>query len=62
MTLEGLLDAASGVVVFQFAILALTTGSFSFVSAGTQFVWALVGGMLAGLFLAFCHLGLVSLL
>lgn len=62
LTLEGLLNDASGLVVFQFAILALTTGSFSFVSAGTQFVWALVGGMLAGLFLAFGHRGLVSLL
>ena len=62
LTLEGLLNDASGLVVFQFAILALTTGSFSFVSAGTQFVWALVGGMLAGFFLAFGHRGLISLL
>lgn len=62
LTLEGLLNDASGLVAFEFAVLALTAGNFSLINASSQFVWALVGGMLAGLFLAFGHRGLVSLL
>lgn len=62
LTLEGLLNDASGLVAFQFALLALTTGTFSLLGASSQFVWALLGGILIGLFFALSHRGLVSLL
>lgn len=45
---EGLLNDASGVTALQFAILALTTGSFSFANAGFSLIFASVGGGVIG--------------
>ncbi len=49
---ECLLNDASGVVSFQFAIAALVTGAFSLVDAGISLVWSFVGGIVLGAVLA----------
>lgn len=48
---EALLNDASGIVSFQFAIAAAVTGSFSLADASWTFVVELVGGIVLGLFL-----------
>ncbi|MGX7015039.1 cation:proton antiporter domain-containing protein [Vagococcus silagei] len=49
-TLEGesLINDASGLVSFQFAVAALLTGTFSIVQAGISFVLISLGGVLVG--------------
>ena len=49
---ECLLNDASGVVSFQFAIAALVTGMFSVVDASLSLVWSFVGGIVLGAVLA----------
>ncbi len=49
---ECLLNDASGVVSFQFAIAALVTGTFSLIDAGVSLVWSFVGGIVLGAVLA----------
>jgi monovalent cation/hydrogen antiporter len=49
---ECLLNDASGVVSFQFAIAALVTGTFSLIDAGLSLVWSFVGGIVLGAVLA----------
>jgi len=46
---ESLVNDASGLVVYQFAIAAVVTGTFSLASASLQFVVNSVGGILIGL-------------
>lgn len=46
---ELLLNDASGIVSFQFALAAATTGVFSLLDAGLAFVFEFVGGLLFGL-------------
>ena len=48
---ELLLNDASGIVSFQFAIAAVVTGSFSLVDAGVDFLVEFVGGLLLGILL-----------
>lgn len=48
---EALLNDASGIVSFQFAIAAAVTGSFSLADASWTFVVEFVGGIVPGLFL-----------
>ncbi len=48
---ESLINDASGVVSFQFAIAAVVTGSFSLVDASISFVVSFFGGILMGLLL-----------
>ena len=48
---EALLNDASGIVSFQFAIAAAVTGSFSLADANWTFVVEFVGGIILGLFL-----------
>ena len=48
---EALLNDASGIVSFQFAIAAAVTGSFSLADASWIFVVEFVGGIVLGLFL-----------
>jgi CPA1 family monovalent cation:H+ antiporter len=50
MLLEGesLVNDASGLVLFRFAVVAALTGSFSATAATASFVWLSVGGILAG--------------
>ncbi|MDR0854565.1 MAG: sodium:proton antiporter [Clostridiales Family XIII bacterium] len=45
---EWLINDASGVISFKFAVLALTTGSFSLASASLKFVILCVGGFIFG--------------
>ncbi|MHC5408410.1 Na+/H+ antiporter [Listeria seeligeri] len=45
---ESLINDASGLVSFQFTVLALVTGTFSFMTAGTSFVLLSLGGIALG--------------
>lgn len=49
---ESIINDASGIVSFQFALAATLTGSFSLVQAGARFVGVSVGGVAIGLFLS----------
>ena len=49
---ESLVNDASGLVIYKFAIAAVLTGSFSLFDAGTQLVSVAVGGILIGVVLA----------
>jgi len=46
---ESIINDASGIICFQFAIIAMTTGSFSLKHASFQFVLLGIGGLLAGI-------------
>ena len=50
---ECLLNDASGVVAFQFAIAAAVTGSFTVLESGLAFVISFFGGIILGLLLAY---------
>ena len=45
---ESLLNDASGLVAFRFAVAATVTGAFSLTSAVTSFIWVASGGLLIG--------------
>ncbi|MBZ9722893.1 Na+/H+ antiporter [Mesorhizobium sp. CO1-1-11] len=45
---ESLLNDASGLVMFRFAVAAALTGSFSFAGASLSFLYAVAAGILAG--------------
>ncbi|MEI9422167.1 Na+/H+ antiporter [Mesorhizobium sp. Cs1299R1N1] len=45
---ESLLNDASGLVMFRFAVAAALTGSFSFAGASLSFLYAVASGILAG--------------
>ncbi len=53
---EALINDASGVVSFQFAIAAATTGAFSLIDASASFALSFFGGIAAGLVLGFLAL------
>lgn len=63
-TLEGeaLLNDASGLVIFRFAVAATLTGQFSLTETAGAFSWAVIGGILAGLIAVFCSVQLLRLL
>ena len=46
---ESLVNDASGLVIYKFAVAAALTGSFSAVEAGQAFVWLTIGGIGFGL-------------
>ncbi|MDR1280779.1 MAG: Na+/H+ antiporter [Opitutaceae bacterium] len=50
---ESLLNDASGLVAFKFALAAALTGTFSLKAAATSFVFIAAGGLLTGVVLAF---------
>ena len=50
---ELLLNDASGIVSFQFALAAVTTGVFSIFSASYAFLYEFIGGLLFGLLLGY---------
>ncbi len=50
---ELLLNDASGIVSFQFAIAAVVTGSFSLLNAGVDFMIEFVGGLIVGIALGY---------
>lgn len=60
-TLEGesLINDASGLVSFQFAVAALLTGSFSIVEASISFVLISVGGVIVGVVLSFIAMQII---
>jgi Na+/H+ antiporter len=45
---ESLVNDASGLVAYQFAVATVVTGSFSLIDAGADFVWMSVGGAVFG--------------
>jgi CPA1 family monovalent cation:H+ antiporter len=57
---EGLINDASGVIAFRFAVAALLTGNFSFGEAALEFFLVSVGGFLAGLVIAQLKLSVMS--
>lgn len=61
-TLEGesLINDASGLVSFQFAVAALLTGSFSLVRAEVSFVLISLGGVLLGIVISLLEIRLVN--
>ncbi|HUA68447.1 MAG TPA: Na+/H+ antiporter [Candidatus Saccharimonadales bacterium] len=46
---ESLVNDATALVAFRFAVAAVATGSFSLAQAGEQFIWVSVSGILLGL-------------
>jgi Na+/H+ antiporter len=52
---ESLVNDASGLVLFRFALAALITGAFSFAQAGLTFLWVVAGGVGIGLAVAWLY-------
>lgn len=50
---EALMNDASGLVTFKFAVAAALTGVFSLADAGMRFVWVALGGLLVGVVLGY---------
>ncbi len=59
---EALINDASGLVSFQFAIAAMVMGTFSLVQAGVSFVLISAGGVLVGLILTALKYHLVKII
>ncbi len=59
---EALINDASGVVSFQFAIAAAVTGAFSALDAGLSFAWLFFGGIALGLVIGFVLRGVKRVL
>ncbi|OUJ15184.1 Na+/H+ antiporter [Acetobacter sp. DsW_063] len=51
---EALLNDASGLVCFKFAVAAATTGIFSLKAASANFVWVSLGGIVTGAIVSLC--------
>jgi CPA1 family monovalent cation:H+ antiporter len=49
---ESLVNDATGLVIYKFAVAAVVTGAFSLVAAVTQFVWVTVAGLALGVGIA----------
>jgi CPA1 family monovalent cation:H+ antiporter len=58
---ESLLNDASGIVSFQFAIAAALTGTFSLLNAGASFLLTFFGGLAVGIVLMLLRLRLIRL-
>lgn len=50
---ESLVNDASSLIVFRFALMAILTGNFVFINAGFEFVFVVSAGILIGLAIAF---------
>ncbi|GCF92761.1 sodium:proton antiporter [Enterococcus florum] len=59
---EGLLNDASGVTAFQFAVAALVTGQFSAADASFSLLTSTLGGVLAGVIVVYVKRQLVQLI
>lgn len=46
---ESLVNDATGIVLYKFAVAAVIAGGFSFTDAGAEFIWKAVGGVAIGL-------------
>jgi Na+/H+ antiporter len=53
---ESLLNDASSLIIFRFALIAVATGQFVWYEAAFSFVWMVFGGMVAGLLIGFIFL------
>lgn len=62
LKLEGLLNDASGLVAFEFALVALSTGAFSLAHASLRLFGSILGGFLIGFLLSLLYRLGVSLL
>lgn len=59
---EGLVNDATALVIYRFAVAAVVTGAFSFASASLAFVGVAVGGVLVGIVSAIAQIALAKLL
>lgn len=59
---ESLVNDASGIVLYKFAIAAVLLGSFSFADAGVQFLWKATAGVAIGLIVAYAFVRMYPLL
>lgn len=59
---ESLLNDASSLIIFRFALIAVATGQFVWHEAAVSFVWIVAGGTLAGLLVGFIVMKLHKLL
>jgi CPA1 family monovalent cation:H+ antiporter len=50
---ESLINDATALVAYRFAVAAVVSGSFSIVDAGLEFVWVVLGGVAVGFAVAF---------
>jgi CPA1 family monovalent cation:H+ antiporter len=50
---ESLVNDASGLIAYKYAIAAIMTGSFVLMDAGLQFVWVIVAGIAVGLLIGY---------
>jgi len=55
---ESLVNDASGLVLYKFAVAAVLTGAFSFMDASVQFALVSVGGIGVGVVLAFAYIAI----
>lgn len=51
---ESLVNDASSLIVFRFALMSVLTGNFVFLHAGAEFIFVVSAGILIGLGIAFC--------
>jgi monovalent cation/hydrogen antiporter len=52
---ESLVNDASGLVIYRFALVAVITGAFSLAQASLTFIWVCVGGVAIGLIVAWLN-------
>ncbi|MDB5874286.1 MAG: Na+/H+ antiporter [Ramlibacter sp.] len=55
---ESLVNDASGLVLYKFAVAAVMTGAFSFIDAASQFALVSAGGIAVGVALAFAYIAI----
>jgi CPA1 family monovalent cation:H+ antiporter len=55
---ESLVNDASGLVLYKFAVAAVLTGAFSFIDASAQFALVSAGGIAVGIALAFAYIAI----
>lgn len=53
---ESLVNDATGLVLYKFAVMAVVTGSFSLVDASLHFLWMAAAGSLIGWVMAYCYM------
>lgn len=59
---ESLLNDASSLIIFRFAMIAVATGQFIWYNAALSFVWMVTGGVLMGLLVGFIFIKIHKLL
>ncbi|MDX2073691.1 MAG: Na+/H+ antiporter [Alphaproteobacteria bacterium] len=59
---ESLINDATGLVLYKFAVLAVVTGSFSLADAGMHFLWMASAGTVLGLAMGYCYMRIFPLI